>query len=108
MVITKSSKKVDDRIAKRLLELGIKPNLKGFHLLKRAIYLTMRNGCRPIPVTKELYPQLAKEFEETSSRVERAIRHAISSSQVDGVKSNSNKEFVAMVALEMSMQRFAD
>ena len=58
-------------------ELGIPAHIKGYHLIRSAILITVDNIDIINFVTKELYPQLAKIHQTTPSRVERAIRHAI-------------------------------
>ena len=58
-----------------LNELGVSFNLLGRQYIVSAVLLIYKNGR--VPVTREVYPQVATEFNTTSSRVERAIRHAI-------------------------------
>lgn len=57
--------------------LGIRTNIKGYMYLVSAIQMTYNDPLAAQAVTKELYPTVAKEFNTTASRVERAIRHAI-------------------------------
>ena len=59
-----------------LIETGNFPNLNGFDMLVRAVEIVKKKG--KIKVSKELYPMLAKEFNTTATRVERAIRHIVS------------------------------
>lgn len=65
-----------------LNELGVPFNLSGRDYLVRALELVMQKGR--MSITKELYPQIAKEFITESSRVERAIRHAVERVFSDG------------------------
>lgn len=58
-------------------QIGIPAHIKGYHYLRDAILLSIENGEMLESVTKILYPTVAKRFNTTSSRVERAIRHAI-------------------------------
>ena len=58
-------------------QIGVPAHIKGYQYLRRAIMMTVNNPDLINSVTKELYPSVAKEFSTTSSRVERAIRHAI-------------------------------
>lgn len=58
-------------------ELGVPANIKGYKYLRYAIVLAVENPGIIDAITKELYPEVAREFNTTPSRVERAIRHAI-------------------------------
>jgi len=60
-----------------LHELGIPAHIKGYLYLRDAIELVIEDVDFLGAVTKELYPEVAENFNTTSSRVERAIRHAI-------------------------------
>lgn len=60
-----------------LHELGIPAHIMGFRYLKDAIILTVRDRKRVNSITKSIYPEIASIHNTTSSRVERAIRHAI-------------------------------
>ena len=58
-------------------QIGVPAHIKGYHYLREAIILSVRNSEMIDSVTKLLYPMVAKKFSTTASRVERAIRHAI-------------------------------
>lgn len=58
-------------------EIGIPAHIKGYQYLRHAIIMVVDNMDVINSITKELYPTVAKDFNTTSSRVERAIRHAI-------------------------------
>ena len=58
-------------------EIGVPAHIKGYHYLREAIILSVKNSEIINSVTKLLYPTVAKNNKTTSSRVERAIRHAI-------------------------------
>ena len=58
-------------------QIGIPAHIKGYHYLREAIMLSINNEEMLESVTKQLYPSVAKRFDTTASRVERAIRHAI-------------------------------
>lgn len=58
-------------------QLGVPAHIKGYHYLREAILASLDDGELLESVTKMLYPTVAKKFDTTSSRVERAIRHAI-------------------------------
>lgn len=59
-----------------LIEKGIFPNLIGFNMLVRAVEIVKEKKI--FSITKDLYPQLAKEFDTSASKVERGIRHIVS------------------------------
>ncbi len=80
----KVSKNIDFRhnnlqisITKILHELGIPSHIKGYQYIREGIGIIYNRQKKIGGITKELYPELADRFETTSSRVERAIRHAI-------------------------------
>ena len=58
-------------------EIGVPAHIKGYHYLREAIILSVKNSEIINSVTKLLYPTVAKSHKTTASRVERAIRHAI-------------------------------
>ncbi len=58
-------------------QLGVPAHIKGYHYLREAILSSLDRNELLESVTKLLYPTVAKKFDTTSSRVERAIRHAI-------------------------------
>ncbi len=58
-------------------QVGVPAHIKGYHYLRNAIILSVKNREMLECVTKVLYPTVAKNFNTTASRVERAIRHAI-------------------------------
>lgn len=64
-------------ITKMLHELGIPSHIKGYQYIREAVNIIFENPSVIGGITKELYPELAKKFNTTTSRVERAIRHAI-------------------------------
>ncbi len=64
-------------ITKMLHELGIPSHIKGYGYIREAVSIIFENPEVIGGITKELYPALAKKFNTTVSRVERAIRHAI-------------------------------
>lgn len=95
-------------------QIGVPAHIKGYHYLRQAIKLTVDDPELMQAVTKVLYPTIAKTNKTTSSRVERAIRHAIEVAwdrgDVDVLSSyfgytiqNSrgkptNSEFIAMIS----------
>lgn len=95
-------------------EIGVPAHIKGYQYLRDGIMMVVNNIEVINQITKQLYPDLAKKYKTTPSRVERAIRHAIevawNRGQIETVESifgytvNSNKgkptnsEFIAMIA----------
>ena len=95
-------------------EIGVPAHIKGYQYLRDGIIMVVNNIEVINQITKQLYPDLAKKYKTTPSRVERAIRHAIevawNRGQIETVESifgytvNSNKgkptnsEFIAMIA----------
>ena len=58
-------------------EIGVPAHIKGYQYLREAIIMAVEDQSMISSITKVLYPTIAKRFQTTSSRVERAIRHAI-------------------------------
>lgn len=58
-------------------EIGVPAHIKGYQYLREAIMMSVEDTTMLSSITKILYPTIAKKFATTSSRVERAIRHAI-------------------------------
>lgn len=64
-------------ITKTLHELGVPSHIKGYQYIREGITLVYKHPEMVGGITKELYPEIAKKYNSTVSRVERAIRHAI-------------------------------
>ena len=95
-------------------QIGVPAHIKGYHYLRHAIIMSIEDPEMINAVTKRLYPSIAKKFKTTSSRVERAIRHAIEVAwdrgDVDTLNSYfgytihslrgkpTNSEFIAMIS----------
>lgn len=58
-------------------EIGVPAHIKGYQYLREAIMMSVEDVEMLSSITKILYPTIAKKFQTTPSRVERAIRHAI-------------------------------
>lgn len=58
-------------------EIGVPAHIKGYQYLRDAIIISVNDGEMLNSITKLLYPSIAKKYQTTPSRVERAIRHAI-------------------------------
>jgi two-component system response regulator (stage 0 sporulation protein A) len=111
---TKPSVNLEAQVTKIIHLMGIPAHIKGYQYLRSAILLTIDDNEAINSVTKVLYPAVAKKYQTTTSRVERAIRHAIEVAwdrgDIDTLNSyfgytihNSrgkptNSEFIAMVA----------
>lgn len=70
-------KNLEERVTDLLHEMGIPAHIKGYHYLRDAIMMAVDDMDVLNAITKILYPTVAKKYQTTSSRVERAIRHAI-------------------------------
>ena len=68
---------LEDDVTQLLHEIGIPAHIKGYKYLRDAITISVEEKEMLVSVTKVLYPTIAKKHGTTSSRVERAIRHAI-------------------------------
>ena len=86
-------KSLDEKITSIFLTVGIPAHIKGYHFLREAIRMVYYNPELISRITKELYPGIAKRFNTTPSKVERAIRHAIEVSWMRGKIENMNKLF---------------
>ncbi len=73
----KDSSSMEVKITEILHQIGVPAHIKGYHYLRNSIMMSIENPEIINSVTKQLYPSVAHNFETTSSRVERAIRHAI-------------------------------
>ncbi len=70
-------KDLKQAITSLLHSLGIPSHIKGYLYIRDSIDLMYNNPSMIGAITKELYPEIAEKYDTTSSRVERAIRHAI-------------------------------
>lgn len=105
---------IETQVTKIIHQIGVPAHIKGYQYLRTAILLTVRDSDVINSVTKVLYPSVAKKYATTTSRVERAIRHAIEVAWDRGdvdtlnsyfgytVQNNrgkpTNSEFIAMIA----------
>ena len=101
-------------------QIGVPAHIKGYHYLRESIMLSINNPDMINAITKLLYPTVAKTFKTTSSRVERAIRHAIEVAWDRGdvdtlndyfgytIHNNrgkpTNSEFIAMIADKLHLK----
>lgn len=105
---------MEAQVTKIIHQIGVPAHIKGYQYLRTAILMTIEDNDIINSVTKVLYPTVAKKYGTTTSRVERAIRHAIEVAwdrgDIDTLNSyfgytiqNSrgkptNSEFIAMIA----------
>lgn len=105
---------IETQVTKIIHQIGVPAHIKGYQYLRTAILLTVKDSDIINSVTKILYPSVAKKYQTTTSRVERAIRHAIEVAwdrgDVDTLNSYfgytiqnnrgkpTNSEFIAMIA----------
>ncbi len=115
-----SGKSLEAKITNIIHEIGVPAHIKGYLYLRDAIGMVVENVELLSAVTKRLYPSIAKKYNTTPSRVERAIRHAIevawSRGKVDTINSlfgytvhdekgkPTNSEFIAMVADKLRLE----
>ncbi len=101
-------------------QIGIPAHIKGYHFLRYGIMLCVENSEMINCITKLLYPTIARKYNTTSSRVERAIRHAIELAwdrgDVDVLDSYfgytirstkgkpTNSEFIALISDKLRLQ----
>lgn len=111
---------VELRVTEILHEIGVPAHIKGYNYLRDSIIMSIEHPDIINAVTKQLYPSVAKKYETTSSRVERAIRHAIEVAwdrgDVDVLNSYfgytihtsrgkpTNSEFIAMISDKLRLQ----
>jgi two-component system response regulator (stage 0 sporulation protein A) len=91
---------VEERISGVLKELGMPTHIKGYHYVRTAITMVYEDITLLSGITKVLYPEIAKEYKTTSSRVERAIRHAIEVAWARGNTTFTNDLFKYTVSYE--------
>ena len=105
---------IESQVTQIIHQIGVPAHIKGYQYLRTAILLTVQDSDIINSVTKVLYPSVAKKYSTTTSRVERAIRHAIEVAwdrgDVDTLNSYfgytiqqgrgkpTNSEFIAMIA----------
>lgn len=105
---------LETHVTSMIHEIGIPAHIKGYHYLRDAIIMAVEDMDVLNAITKILYPTVAKKHQTTSSRVERAIRHAIevawSRGKLDtlddlfgytvsnGKGKPTNSEFIALIA----------
>ena len=118
--IPKLDQKIENMVTDVIHEIGVPAHIKGYQYLRDAIIRTVNDMDMINAVTKALYPQVAKKFNTTASRVERAIRHAIEVAwdrgdlevlqkyfgyTVSNIKGKpTNSEFIALISDRLQLQ----
>ncbi len=116
----KSEENLEALVTNMIHEVGVPAHIKGYQYLREAIIMVIKDIDVINQITKSLYPQIAKKFATTPSRVERAIRHAIEVAwgrgQQEAVENifgytisaakgkPTNSEFIAMIADKLRLE----
>ena len=111
---------IENMVTNIIHEIGVPAHIKGYQYLREAIIIAVNDMDVINAITKVLYPQVAKTFGTTPSRVERAIRHAIEVAwdrgdldtlqrffgyTVSNTKGKpTNSEFIALIADKLQLQ----
>lgn len=112
---------LETEITDILHEIGVPAHIKGYQYLRDAILLSVHDPEMLNSITKQLYPTIARQNQTTSSRVERAIRHAIevawgrgsidAISEMFGYTINTgkgkptNSEFIALITDKIRLEK---
>lgn len=115
---------LDKKISNIFVTIGIPPHIKGYQYLREAIKLCIADTDIISSITKRLYPDVAKKFGTTASKVERAIRHAIevcwNRGKIDNINNlfgskvftkndrPTNGEFIALIADKLLLDSCSD
>lgn len=118
--INNTSRNLEVEVTNIMHEIGVPAHIKGYQYLRDAIMMVVKDLDVINSITKLLYPSIAKEYNTTPSRVERAIRHAIevawSRGQVEAIDAlfgytvnigkgkPTNSEFIAMIADKLRLE----
>ena len=116
----KNESNIETMVTAIIHEIGVPAHIKGYQYLREAIMIAVDDMDVINAITKVLYPQVAKTFATTPSRVERAIRHAIEVAwdrgdletlqkffgyTVSNTKGKpTNSEFIALIADRLQLQ----
>ena len=118
---SKTSQSMESKDTAIIHEIGVPAHIKGYQYLRESILIAVDNMDVINAVTKILYPEVARRYGTTASRVERAIRHAIEVAwdrgdletlqkyfgyTVSNAKGKpTNSEFIAMIADRLQLQQ---
>ena len=116
----KNEENLEALVTNMIHEIGVPAHIKGYQYLREAIMMVVNDIDIINQITKQLYPDIAKKYHTTPSRVERAIRHAIEVAWGRGepaVVENifgytvsaskgkpTNSEFIAMIADKLRLE----
>ncbi|MGN1156734.1 MAG: sporulation transcription factor Spo0A [Agathobacter sp.] len=111
---------LENDVTKMIHEIGVPAHIKGYQYLRESIIMSVTEMDMLNSVTKMLYPAIAKKYQTTPSRVERAIRHAIevawSRGKMDtidelfgytintGKGKPTNSEFIALISDQIRLE----
>ena len=114
------SRDLEQDVTDMIHEIGVPAHIKGYQYLREAIMMSVEDNEMLSSITKVLYPSIAKKYQTTPSRVERAIRHAIevawSRGRMEtldalfgytintGKGKPTNSEFIALIADKIRLQ----
>jgi two-component system response regulator (stage 0 sporulation protein A) len=120
-LLQKEERSLESQVTSIIHEVGVPAHIKGYHYLRDAIMMSVNDMEMLGAVTKILYPTIAKKHNTTSSRVERAIRHAIevawTRGKIDtindlfgytideGKGKPTNSEFIALIADKIRLSK---
>ncbi|MBE5790670.1 MAG: sporulation transcription factor Spo0A [Clostridia bacterium] len=123
MVLPAGESTIDEKVTNIFLSIGIPAHIKGYAYLREAVRMVVEDHDVINRITKELYPGIARRFSTTSSKVERAMRHAIevawSRGRLDSVNriygykvfsaddKPTNGEFIALIADKVAIKQSA-
>lgn len=120
MIETSVTRDLEKDVTDMIHEIGVPAHIKGYQYLREAIMMSVQDVEMLGSITKVLYPTIAKKYQTTPSRVERAIRHAIevawSRGRMEtldalfgytintGKGKPTNSEFIALIADKIRLQ----
>ncbi len=119
-MILPTERDLEREVTDMIHEIGVPAHIKGYQYLREAIMVSVEDAEMLNSITKLLYPSIAKKYQTTPSRVERAIRHAIevawSRGRMEtldalfgytvnhGKGKPTNSEFIALIADRIRLQ----
>ncbi len=119
-VVSEKIHDLEKDVTDMIHEIGVPAHIKGYQYLREAIIISVNDVEMLNSITKILYPTIAKKFQTTPSRVERAIRHAIEVAWSRGKMETldamfgytintgkgkpTNSEFIALIADKIRLQ----
>ncbi len=112
---------LEEKISKIFINVGIPPHIKGYNFLREGVVMAVKEPSIINNITKKLYPLIGEKYQTSSSKVERAIRHAIevawNRGRIDSINSilgvrayvgaekPTNGEFIALIADKMLLEK---